>query len=344
MRTSVKSLCAMVIACGGLAAAGPAAAGPECRLALHLHDGSTIIGVPATNTIAVRTSYARMDVSLRHINGFTFNDDRESVQIDFRNGDRLQGIIVVPGFALSTLMGRISVGMELLTSVDVVRSAKVPAALDRGLCAHYAFDGNLAEGRGDKREATATVESEYVWGMAGRARAFGKAGETDLVRIANVCTGTEHTVSFCVAVDEPERHNSLFLINRGSNWPQADLWIFTSQGKLALVHAARDMRYAGGPPNLRKEFTESGRIEAKKAYHVVYTFKDGTARFYVNGKPYMTYAGLPRLPVSADKAVLGASRGPGRYYYQLSGWIDDLRIYSRALSDTEVGTLNEAYR
>jgi len=333
---------AALLACAAVAAAGPAETTSECRVAAHLRDGSTIVGVLATNTIAIRTTYAQMDISLGAVNGFTFNDDRESVQIDFRNGDRLQGVIVNPAFVMSTLMGRISVGSELLASMDMVRTPKLPATLNRGLLAHYAFDGSLDNTCNHKRAASATVESKYVWGIAGRARAFVKGAQTDLVRIPNVCTGMQHTVSFWASVDNPGTHNSLFLINRGSNWPQADLWIFTSQGRLALVHAGRDMRRQNGR-DPRKEFTDSGPVEPKKACHIVYTFKDGTAKYYLNGKPYVTYTGLPQLPVSADKAELGASRGPGRYYYQLSGWVDDLRIYARALSSTEIATLHAAY-
>ena len=48
------------------------------RLELSLADGSRIIGTPAIKSIPVQTSYAKMDVPLKHILTIKIGEDHET--------------------------------------------------------------------------------------------------------------------------------------------------------------------------------------------------------------------------------------------------------------------------
>jgi hypothetical protein len=333
---------ACVRAAGAAPETGKAA--PELLLAIHLRDGSLIVGVPATNAVAVRTSYARMDVLLGLMNGITFSDDGETCDLAFRSGDRVQGVIDAQALTLHTLMGEISIRIELVRSIDVLRGGGAAMLLDKALCAYYPFDGNLADKSGRNRDGTMTGPLAYVRGVSGRALAFGKDGAPNLLNIPNSCTGAQFTVSFWLLVDKPEVHNSLVMITRGRDWPASDLWIFTSHGRLALLSSRRDLRYHGGTRNLLNTFADSALLAAKKACHVAYTFSNGTACYYLDGAKYAAYDNVPPPPTSATTILLGACPPGTDYKYPLAGWLDELRIYGRALADNEIKSIYNALR
>lgn len=73
-------------------------------------------------------------------------------------------------------------------------------------------------------------------------------------------------------------------------------------------------------------------------YHTVATYNGSNVEFYVNGSNENTVARTDSILTSSDNAYIGGRAGT------LDNWpgkIDDLRIYNRALSGTEIGSLFE---
>jgi hypothetical protein len=71
--------------------------------------------------------------------------------------------------------------------------------------------------------------------------------------------------------------------------------------------------------------------------HAAFTF-DGTATtMYINGGPFAPYKGFSLGPAPQAQIVIGASwRGGGQSF---NGFLDDVRIYNRALTPAEVWAL-----
>jgi len=74
--------------------------------------------------------------------------------------------------------------------------------------------------------------------------------------------------------------------------------------------------------------------------HLVFTFSSGVLKGYVNGKPVAftsnTFTAGSTLPLQMYGLYLGTDPGKSASY---KGYMDDVRIYNRALSDTEVAAL-----
>ena len=108
------------IALGGGAWAGSDKPDPQPRLEVDLVDGSHIIGTPGIESVAVETSYAKMDVQLRQILTIRIGEDRETASIELRNGDKLKGVVNLGTLELDTAFGKVSVGPEHIKSLRVV--------------------------------------------------------------------------------------------------------------------------------------------------------------------------------------------------------------------------------
>jgi hypothetical protein len=95
------------------------------------------------------------------------------------------------------------------------------------------------------------------------------------------------------------------------------------------------------------QFSAAGRyamldylLPAGEWQHVVFTFRSGAVRGYINGAPVAfaqnTFSDGVTLPLYRNGLLIGtdAEKTSG-----MQGAIDDVRIYSRALADEEVSTL-----
>jgi hypothetical protein len=74
--------------------------------------------------------------------------------------------------------------------------------------------------------------------------------------------------------------------------------------------------------------------------HVVFTFSSGTVRGYINGQPVAfsqnTFPGLQSLPTYQYGLFLGTLGDNSAFY---NGFLDDVRLFDRALSDADVAAL-----
>lgn len=79
-------------------------------------------------------------------------------------------------------------------------------------------------------------------------------------------------------------------------------------------------------------------------YHLVTTFKRGTAVFYVNGVEVgkssgYELTGIDTFNIGADQGASGGSASSNVNEGYASGKIDDIRIYNRALTPFEISNL-----
>ena len=94
----------------------------QLRLTLELTDGSRLVGVPNIVSVPVQTSYAKMDVPLRHILTIKMETDHETASVDLKNGDKIKGVISLSPIQLETVFGKASISIEHIRELRVMLS------------------------------------------------------------------------------------------------------------------------------------------------------------------------------------------------------------------------------
>lgn len=102
----------------------------------------------------------------------------------------------------------------------------------------------------------------------------------------------------------------------------------TSSGNVVFTHYVSGVTFVTGITPL----------VAGQWYHVVATAQNGgQMRLYVNGVEEGTPAAMGTIPTSGDRYYLGSNAGSGfGTTYHLNGAVDELAIYHRVLSSTEI--------
>ncbi len=110
-----------VLAWGMHARAEPEPAADELplSLAVDLVDGSRVVGVPGITSLSVQTSYARLEVELKHVRTIAMEPDRELAVFEMRNGDRLKGALLIRELELKTAFGDVKLGADQVARITV---------------------------------------------------------------------------------------------------------------------------------------------------------------------------------------------------------------------------------
>jgi hypothetical protein len=85
-------------------------------------------------------------------------------------------------------------------------------------------------------------------------------------------------------------------------------------------------------------YDSTSSVEVGVWQHVAVTLKAGDSiRFYINGEPAGTWLQMDTFGIVNDEPLrIGKIKADDYYFY---GGIDDVRIYNRVLTDTEIGQL-----
>jgi hypothetical protein len=105
-------------------------------LALDLFDGSHIRGIPRIKSVPVKTSYAKMDIPLEEIASIKIENGHETASFELRNGDKLTGALNLESIELKTVFGEVLFKVPHVRTVYVYPTAKI----DQGLVLYYSFD------------------------------------------------------------------------------------------------------------------------------------------------------------------------------------------------------------
>lgn len=99
-------------------------AGTELRVALDLVDGSHIIGSPRSKSLDLRTPYAEIAIPLKQIQFIKMGDDHETATFRMNNGDSLTGVLGDSPMKIRSIVGNLSLELELIRSLKVTRIAR----------------------------------------------------------------------------------------------------------------------------------------------------------------------------------------------------------------------------
>jgi hypothetical protein len=217
-----------------------------------------------------------------------------------------------------------------LISLVLVLGMAVSSSAD--LVAHWKFDegsGNTAhDTSGNGNDGTFVGDPVWMTGRAGGALEFN--GSSDYIEVPfseslRVINQGDFTIAAWFRLDEiPTEYKVVFQQGDDTSGGPGRTWLF--------VHQSNEIR-----SSLGGSATGSGvGIEGGTWYHAAVIVTEGgtddSVQIYVNGEP----AGASRLDSMEDSQgifYIGAHKALGNIW---DGLLDDLRIYSHALSETEL--------
>ncbi len=234
----------------------------------------------------------------------------------------------------------------LLTLILIVAFASAQTTLEKGLMAYYPFSGNSKDSSGNGNNPSfnnATLTTDR-FGNANSAYSFnGSSSYIQIPGSPSLNTGPAVSLSLwvkpngfytgtcggnyllCKGLESETGYGAVFSATAYDN----KLGINQCNYPADTAHEFFFGMLTAGSPNL---FIHSGSW-----YHVVYTNDGDTSKLYVNDS--LISANFAKIKFNTNDIYLGRYFSIASTPYWFNGVLDDIRIYNRALSVTEVNTL-----
>jgi phosphodiesterase/alkaline phosphatase D-like protein len=234
---------------------------------------------------------------------------------------------------------RITVTDGTLESTDTLTLTVNEATADPGLIAHWLFDetsGTLAaDASGNGNNATLQQGASFASGHLGNAVAFD--GNDDYVDAGSLdVTGQALTLSTWINPAQfTGRYRDNRILSKATTDDEQDHYWMLSGIKQGDDTVLRFRLKAGGVTTTL--IADTGDIPLNQWSHVTATYDGSTMRLYLNGEEVGSTAKSGEISTNPNVNVRIGSNPSG--YGPWNGHIDDVRIYSRALSASEIREL-----
>lgn len=211
-----------------------------------------------------------------------------------------------------------------------------------GLILEYTMDsvsgGYVLDGAGG-RDALVEGSPTFVPGVVGDA--INLDGDADCLRVGAIPPGDplqllgDFTISFWANIEDAgDDYPRILDKSNGGNAANGwSLWLNRGGGE---AQAGRTLVFAVDNAGL-PERSEYMAVEFQVTQHFAFVCAGGQSRLLVDGVDVPPANGRnfvkTRVNVATDMSVGSWNHGVGR---ELTGWLDQVRIYNRALSDGEV--------
>jgi hypothetical protein len=244
-----------------------------------------------------------------------------------------------------------SEGVQGLKSYSYKKCFNAPPIPTTGLVAYYPFNGNANDESNNNNNGTvngATLTTDRH-GKENSAYEFGGMNNTNSISIASSSSldfNNEATYSFFVKLNS-EVGSSPFVGAGTTPMIGGGQAIFAkphdqSNGYAGLISSSENGTFisvgsfygvSGGLNN------PAPQTNLNNWYHILFVFENGATKIYINGQ----------LKGKTTSGSINVANGQplyfgkySDYWYPLNGKLDDIRIYNRALSDSEVEALYNA--
>jgi hypothetical protein len=217
-------------------------------------------------------------------------------------------------------------------------------SLTNGLVAYYPFNGNAKDESGNGHHGTPTKAGLTAdrFGLSNAAFAFDGTNSVITVAHSDVLnlTNTDFTISLWAVLNAPKSVSpQFFLLYKGDG---SKKWLLSYGGSdghsLRTVFFQRADLSKGGLGNAwyvaRKDYT----VNSNEWHHFSLSKAGSTYTMYVDGLPFDS-ASSSLEPLSANTSALTIGRGEN---LSIRGKLDDIRIYNRALSSSELQQLYDS--
>ena len=234
-----------------------------------------------------------------------------------------------------TVNGQFSLSLVLLICLyayPIMGRAQQPALLTNGLVAYYPFNGDThdASGHGNNGTASGVGFGLDRFGFKNRACTFLQGGGQVVVR-------NNATLQFSNAITVSAWCN---FDQNGTDSPR-----IVSKGWASRAHGVFELATIGTSEFRTVAFVADQQVvlestvpaRAGQWLHYLATYDGEIFRLYINGELNAVYFGPGYLLDNSTDLVIGRNSITGNDHY--SGLIDDVRLYNRAFSDSEVQAL-----
>ncbi len=238
-----------------------------------------------------------------------------------------------PGGTVSTE----PVGPAIPITSPTLGTTPTVTAPSAGLSMHFKFDGSIA----DSIKGVLGISEgalSYTDGKIGQAVILN--GSNNAITLGNktlndLGIGNQFTISAWILSDDASK-------NRASVFTKGAIGAGADNASIDLIIASGDarLRVSNGTTVVTAPSNSSNRIISNTWYLVTGTFNGntGTAKLYQNGvkikESTEASVAMPNDSSSVLATGIGVSAGNDKAYFK--GKIDDLRIYNRVLSDSEI--------
>jgi uncharacterized protein (TIGR02145 family) len=206
----------------------------------------------------------------------------------------------------------------------------------KGLVAHYPFNGNANDISGNGNNGTvngATLTTDR-FGKANKAYSFN--GISDYIEIPNSNTiNFSKYMTISLWLKSSQLNKPMRIIDK-TTVSSADGYMLDS-GSGSNSNENDKIRFVGANGN----FVTSNSVGEFKWYHLTLSFENGLIKFYINGVLDKSISATSNTLSSTNWPLfIGKSTNQSSCNCQLfNGIIDDVRIYNRTLTTTEVSEL-----
>jgi PKD repeat protein len=206
------------------------------------------------------------------------------------------------------------------------------ADLKDGLVAYYPFNGNANDESGNANNGTvngATLKPDRL-GNANSAYSFD--GVNDYINIGNSNDFTFYQgLTFATWIKIPTSlDRDMYILNK---------WVDHWEDKSFAVGQNKKVGFYLWDIFSREVLLSTKYIESNTWTHVVATYDGSTAKLYIDGKYDSEKSVIGDVWNSTGNMFIGHNADRWDTYAPFSGSIDDIRIYNRALSASEIEQL-----
>jgi len=330
-------------------------------LVLILRDGSIMNARPSSASVSITTPYGKLNLPLKDIQTIRFEKDRETASIAKTTGDRLTGVLDLKAFNVTTVFGKVSVGIVHIARVEV-RGPSPPEPPKKRLVLHYTFDKKgpkVLDKSGLGNHGTVAGANYTPNGVSGGAYHFSArygVSSISLGRKSVLRQTRAVTYSFWVRLET--RHVDGLRLRQpraiGGYVMGAGAIGGQGLGGIYLTNAALRYQWTPTEPKRDNMLSAKGRhrLRAGQWHHVAvsidYANKQG--RIYLDGRRLNTVlfesAKDWRPAASYNKGQLDTVGGRtiNGKWHQFEGALDELKVHNYALSDAEVAELFASHK
>jgi len=223
----------------------------------------------------------------------------------------------------------------------IVVNTSASTSLEDGLVAYYPFDGNADDASGNGYHGTEHGGLSYVSGINGQAANFD--GVDDFIDVGHNVTGnTALSISAWVRFDQLDTVQTIVGKYDGDSGAGDNIERTFDLLKHNLANN-NEVQFTISEDGTNFEFSQSDSITtANEWYHIAATFGHNTIQTFINGTPTSnTPSEFSSLYASNIATVIGTNVNDSGYsnINMMKGDIDELRIYNRILSESEIEQL-----
>jgi len=307
------------------------AEGARPQIAVSLVDGTKLIGRLSRRDFAIQTPYLKSDIPVNLLVSMERELERGPFTIHFSNGDRIQASLLFDSLALETLLGTVSIPIDKVTSVAILRDARGPAV---GLAAFYPFGGNVEDRSGHNNHGVPRGPSLTIGhrGLPNSAYLFNGAGT--YVQIPDVMfTPSVRGFTVCAWVLTGDVNPRGMAVYTGTRMGESMLQVVDGNFQFLSKLVDGNWYMASAPATRGKFVCLAGVYRRGKSLQL-----------WINGERG-SEAPIPEADLYGGPPVASAAIGaywPENVSLAWRGAIDNVRIYDRALDDTEIQSLYSA--